>query len=155
MTKPDRSESELFTTTKVSSPAIAPDEPDSALLGLESQFNALAANLAAAQGTQGEFAICLHQRRGWVEQADVEVGSDHEARMREVEEILARLDPIERAIMATKARTIAGLGVKARHAAYVTSQYWNEPIDKIDWEARAVRLLIEAVCDAAPRPLLL
>ena len=52
------------------------------------------------------------------------------------------------------ARTIAGLGVKARHAAYVTSQYWNEPIDKIDWDARAVRLLIEAVCDSAPRPLL-
>jgi hypothetical protein len=154
MTETNRSESERFTTTKVSGPAIAPDEPDSALLALESQFNALAEKLAAAQGAQGEFAMCRHQRPEWVEQADVDVGSDYEARTREMEELLARLDPIERAIMATKARTIAGLGVKARHAAYVTSQYWNEPIDKLDWESRAVRLLIEAVCDAAPRPLL-
>jgi hypothetical protein len=152
MTETDRSESELFTTTKVSGSAIAPDETDCALLALESQFNALAAELAAAQGAQGEFTICLHQRPEWGEQADVDLGSDYESRTREAEEILARLDPIERAIMATPARTIAGLGVKARHAAYVTSQYWNEPIDKIDWEARAVRLLIEAVCDAAPRP---
>jgi hypothetical protein len=153
MTDTDRSESELFTATKVGAPALAPDQPDSALLALESQFNALAAELAAARGTRGEFAICRHQPPEWNEQADVDVGSDYEARTRELEEILARLDPIERAIMATKALTIAGLGVKARHAAYVTSQYWNEPIDKIDWESRAVRLLIEAVCDAAPRPL--
>jgi hypothetical protein len=155
MTETDRSESELFITAKVSGPAIAPDEPDNALFALELQFNALAAKLAAAQGRQGEFAVGPHQRREWLEQGDVDVGSDYEARTREVEEILARLDPIERAIMATKARTIAGLGVKARHAAYVTSQYWNAPIDKINWEARAVRLLIEAVCDAAPRPLML
>ena len=55
--------------------------------------------------------------------------------------------------MQTPARTIAGLGVKARHAAYVMSQYWEEPIDRIDWDARAARLLIEAVCDFAHRPL--
>jgi hypothetical protein len=36
---------------------------------------------------------------------------------------------MEQAIMATLAYTIAGLGVKARHAAYVMSQYWEEPID--------------------------
>jgi hypothetical protein len=59
------------------------------------------------------------------------------------------LEPIERAIMATPARTVAGLGVKARHAAYVLSEYWDAPIDKIDWDARAVRLLIEAVCESA------
>lgn len=142
ITETDRSESEQFTTaSKVSGSAVAPDGPDRALLELESQFNALAAELATAQGSQGELAIC-------------DDGSDYEARTRELEKILARLDPIERAIMATPARTIAGLGVKARHAAYVTSQYWNEPIDKIDWEARAVRLLIEAVCNVALRPLL-
>ena len=55
--------------------------------------------------------------------------------------------------MATRARTIAGLGVKARHAAYVMSQYWEEPVDQIDWEAKAIRLLIEAVCDFAHMPL--
>src|SRR5882724_11140199 len=51
--------------------------------------------------------------------------------------------------------TLAGLGVKARHAANVLSQYWETPIDQIDWDARAVRLLIEAVCDVAHTPLLL
>jgi hypothetical protein len=79
--------------------------------------------------------------------------SSEEVSTRQVETILARLDPIERAIMATPARTIAGLGVKARHAAYVMSQYWEEPVDQIDWEAKAVRLLIEAVCEVGRVPL--
>ena len=70
-----------------------------------------------------------------------------------IEATLSRLEPIERAIMATPARTVAGLGVKARHAAYVMSEYWDAPIDKIDWDARAVRLLIEAVCETAGVPL--
>src|ERR1700704_3193001 len=47
----------------------------------------------------------------------------------------------EQAIMQTRARTIAGLGVKARHAAYVMSHYWEEPIDKINWEAQAMIIL--------------
>jgi hypothetical protein len=55
--------------------------------------------------------------------------------------------------MATPARTIVGLGVKARHAAYVMSQYWEEQVDQIDWEAKAVRLLIEAVCEVGRVPL--
>jgi hypothetical protein len=66
-----------------------------------------------------------------------------------IEAMLGRLEPVERAIMATPARTVAGLGVKARHAAYAMSEYWDAPIDKIDWDARAVRLLIEAVCESA------
>jgi len=70
-----------------------------------------------------------------------------------IEPVLARLYPIERAIMRTRASTIAGLGVKARHAAYVMSQYWEDPIDQIDWEAQAARRLIEAVCDVARMPL--
>jgi hypothetical protein len=45
------------------------------------------------------------------------------------------------------------LGVKARHAAYVMSRCWEEPIDQIDWEAQTVRLLIEAICDLARTPL--
>jgi hypothetical protein len=73
----------------------------------------------------------------------------------EIESVLARLHPIERAIMQTPARTMAGLSLKARHAAYVTSQYWEAPIDKLDWDARAVRLLIEAVCDFVSTPLAL
>lgn len=70
-----------------------------------------------------------------------------------IEATLGRLEPIEAAIMAAPARTIVGLGVKARHAAYVLSEYWSRPIDRIDWDARAVRLLIEAVCKSAGTPL--
>ena len=33
-------------------------------------------------------------------------------------------------------------------------QGYIESIDKIDWEARAIRLLIEAVCNVAHQPLL-
>ncbi|MGY4305158.1 hypothetical protein ACVIJ6_002401 [Bradyrhizobium sp. USDA 4369] len=69
--------------------------------------------------------------------------------LEQIETMLADLAPIEQAIMATPARTIAGLGVKARHAAYVNSENWDAPIDEIDWDARAVRSLIEAVCDVA------
>jgi hypothetical protein len=65
------------------------------------------------------------------------------------EAILAALYPIELAIMQTRAQTITGLAVKARHAAYVMSQYWEAPLDQIDWDARTVRLLIEAVCETA------
>jgi len=67
----------------------------------------------------------------------------------ELEAALRRLEPIEQAIMAMTARTVAGLGVKARHAAYVMSEQWNAPIDHLDWDARAVRLLIESVCKVA------
>jgi hypothetical protein len=55
--------------------------------------------------------------------------------------------------MQTPARTIAGLGVKARHAAYVVSEYWEAPIERINWDARVIRLLIEAMCDLAGTPL--
>ena len=71
----------------------------------------------------------------------------------QIEAMLGRLRPIETAIMAMTARTIEGLGVKARHAAYVMSEYWNGPIDRVDWDARAVRRLIEAVCESAGTPL--
>jgi hypothetical protein len=67
----------------------------------------------------------------------------------ELEATLGRLEPIEQAIMAMTARTVAGLGVKARHAAYVMSEQWGAPIDHLDWDARAVRLLIESVCEVA------
>lgn len=85
--------------------------------------------------------------RGW---ADAESAHSGETvRTQKIESVLARLEPVEQAIMATPARTIAGLGIKARHAAYVVSEYWDAPIEQIDWDARAVRLLIEAVCKAA------
>jgi hypothetical protein len=78
--------------------------------------------------------------------------AEPDSRLEQIEAALARLEPLERAIMTIPARTTAGLGVKARHAAYVMSEYWNGPIDRIDWDARAVRLLIEAVCKVAHVP---
>jgi hypothetical protein len=104
-------------------------DEDSALMALGEQFEGMAGQIQKLQG----------------------VGS--EAHLEEIEAALRRLEPIERAIMTTPARTALGLGVKARHAAHVVSEYWNAPIDQIDWNARAVRLLIEAVCETAGLPL--
>jgi hypothetical protein len=117
------------------------------------QFNAISAELLAVERLRRD------QERNRGTAARSTIGScvgehTHDAFMTEqVESVLARLHPIERAIMQTPAHTIAGLSVKARHAAYVTSQYWELPIDKLDWDAQAVRLLIEAVCDFARTPL--
>jgi len=79
--------------------------------------------------------------------------AEPDGHLEQIEATLARLKSIEQAIMAIPACTTAGLGVKARHAAYVMSEYWNGPIDQIDWDARAMRLLIEAVCKFAQVPL--
>jgi hypothetical protein len=126
---------------------VSPTDNDTELLALETRFHSLLAELLAAQKASG--AACSDGRlvRGNLE-ADVSSLADP----KKAEAILARLYPIERAIMATPARTIAGLGVKARHAAYVVSQYWDAPIDQIDWDARTTRLLIESVCDIAGTP---
>ena len=43
---------------------------------------------------------------------------------------------------------MAGLGVNGRHAAQVLSHYWDGPIDRLDWDAQAIRSLIEA-CEFA------
>jgi hypothetical protein len=66
-----------------------------------------------------------------------------------IEAILALLDPIERAIMTTPAASVVGLGVKARHAAHVLSHYWINSANTLDWDMRAVRLLIESTCSVA------
>jgi hypothetical protein len=140
-----------FPRSEVTVPASPPEDDDAGLLALKKQFDELVRELLAAQPTAVELATCLHQQslRHDVEPADIGV----DTRMKQAEAILARLYPIEQAIMQTPARTITGLGVKARHAAYVMSHYWEEPIEQIDWEAQAIRLLIEAVCDFAHTPL--
>jgi hypothetical protein len=117
---------------------------DGALLALEAELDDLVSQLIAAQ----EADQLPDSARSGTENVSIK-----EAQAKRVEAILARLYPIERAIMAAPACTIVGLGVKARHAAYVMSQYWEEPGGKIDWEAQVVRLLIEAVCDVAQTPL--
>jgi len=134
---------------------------DDALLALEQQFDTLAREfsiLLKSSATRNERG---KQRNG----RDAVEGSGAQAlagdetdrlaaeRLEKLEAALARLAPIEQAIMATPAQTIIGLGVKARHAAYVLSECWAEPLERIDWDRRAVRLLIEAVCLVAGRPL--
>jgi hypothetical protein len=129
----------------------SPSQDDAGLITLEEQFDGLVRELLATQPTDIELATCQNQPS--LRQDGTLAGSDADTRMKQAEAILARLYPIEQAIMQTQARTIVGLGVKARHAAYVMSHYWEEPIDKIEWEAQAIRQLIEAVCDFARMPL--
>jgi hypothetical protein len=133
------------------------------LLVLEKQFNAISAELLAMQRLRSNQNRYRSPAAHPPEQATIETGvgtgvGEHtfdEFATQRIESILARLYPIEQTIMRTPACTIAALGMRARHAAYVLSQYWEAPIDRIDWDARAVRLLIEAVCDVAHTPLLL
>lgn len=129
---------------------------DRDLLVLEAQLDNLVVQLLAVQRADGEQISSSDQlpampdsSRGGADDG-ASVGGSQE---KNVEAVLARLYPVERAIMAAPAHTIVGLGVKARHAAYVMSQYWEEPTDKIDWEAQTIRLLVEAVCDVAGTPL--
>jgi hypothetical protein len=123
---------------------------DTALLALEERFNVLVAELATIQETNRRSSDSRSFSPG-VELSHDRIG--FEAQTGQLEAILTSLCPIECAIMQTPARTIAGLGVKARHAAYVMSNYWEAPIDRVDWDARAVHLLIEAICDVAGTPL--
>lgn len=126
---------------------------DAPLLALEKQ-NTISAELLAVQ------RLCRDQQKAHGPAArpstiETRVGArTYEGVVtQQIESILGRLYPIERAIIQTPACTMVGLGVKARHAAYVMSQYWEAPLDRIDWDARAVRLLIEAICDFARTPL--
>lgn len=115
-------------------------EDDFALIQLHTTFVTLLSEIAAVEPGHSDGR----------EQPDAEnARSGETSRTRKIESVLARLEPVERAIMATPARTIVGLGIKARHAAYVVSEHWDSPIEQIDWDARAVRLLIEAICKAA------
>jgi hypothetical protein len=126
---------------------LLPTDDDAGLLALEAEFNRLVAELVAARNASA--AAVGSARRSLV---DVSSDADQENDVRKAEAILARLYPIEQAIMTTPARTIAGLGVKARHAVYVVSQYWDAPINQIDWDARTIRLLIESVCNFTGTP---
>ena len=128
---------------------------DGDLVALEAQLDDLVDQLLAAQKAGGELIMGSDRLRVVPDGGGggTESTSLGEIQTKHIEAILERLYPIERAIMAAPAHTIIGLGVKARHAAYVMSQYWEEPTDRIDWEAQIIRLLIEAVCSVARTPL--
>jgi hypothetical protein len=126
-------------------------QDDSPLLELDKQLTDLMSEILAVER---EYKERVHSRSTAMDgRHSVHVQSDEEATTQQIESVLSRLEQIERNIMLTSAHTIVGLGVKARHAASVTSEYWNAPIDRIDWDAQAVRLLIEAVCRFSQMPL--
>ena len=112
--------------------SVTSSDPDATLTALEEQFIALASELDRGASDPSE------RTDGYVTAHD--------------EALLARLDPVERAIMETPAHTVKGLSIKARHLAYVLSEYWEAPIDQIEWQGRAIRLLIEAICTIAHAP---
>jgi hypothetical protein len=74
--------------------ASPPTDDDADLLTLEVQFNSLVAELLAAQKASGELAAYPDQHSLVQESVQVvNAGTDHEARTRQVEAILARLCP--------------------------------------------------------------
>ncbi len=74
---------------------------------------------------------------------------DEAASMAHIEAFLASMEPLERAILSTPADGIKGIAVKARLAAHIVSHYWTVSPDCLDLEARAFRLLVDAVCCVA------
>jgi hypothetical protein len=114
---------------------------DFALLDLDRRFAAMVSEVAALKSKCERDAVGLQNREN--------VPLDDADASRQIESLLGSLEIVEKAIMATPARTIAGLGIKARHVAHVVSEHWDAPLERIDWDGRAVRLLVEAVCQAA------
>jgi hypothetical protein len=117
--------------------------PDAVLVALGREFDALSAELAKLQKQEGPYCSAdLSVQECGRELTDV-------ASLERIEAVLRLLDPIERAIMTIPARTVVGLGVKARHAAHVLSNYWTDVPEQLNWDARTVRLLIESACSVA------
>ncbi len=118
-------------------------QEDFALVQLDTRFVTLLSEIAALETKRGRGIVAFGRER------PQEFRSDETSLTRKIESVLRHLKPVERAIMATPARSIVGLGIKARHAAYVVSEHWDAPIEQIDWDAQAVRLLIEEICKVA------
>lgn len=119
-------------------------DPDAGLVALGLKFDALSSELEALQKEQVDSRSAVVPRGDRLEGAPTISPLDQR-----IEAVLTLLYPIERAIMATPAITIVGLGVKARHAAQVLSHYWTElarkarlgcasspPADKVDLHCR-------------------
>ena len=139
--------------TEASAEAGRPEGPTGAhstLLALAKQLDTLVAELAAIRGLSDDSTTEALQPGP---QPETDTGENNDTGTSQAEAVLARLYPIELTILTTPARTIADLAVKARHAAYVMSEYWEAPINQLDWDARTARLLIEAVCNFAGMPL--
>jgi hypothetical protein len=69
-----------------------------------------------------------------------------EALFQKLESVNWQIDPIAREIRDTPAQTIAGLRAKAIDAIFLSWQLWEKSTPDLDWEQRALRSLLEAVC---------
>jgi hypothetical protein len=118
------------------------NNPDAVLVALGRSFEALSAELAALQQQDVESTVVSCDAKSQMVAAAA-------SSVDRIEAVLSSLDPIERAIMAIPAKTVVGLGVKARHAAHVLSNYWTDAPERLDWDARTVRHLIESACSVA------
>jgi hypothetical protein len=126
-------------------PRVAEGDADAELIALGQQFEALSTKLAELVVLQRQEVDTLD--RG-VHQPGERVNGEGSS-VERIEALLRLLEPIERAIMAIPAMTVVGLGVKARHAAHVLSHYWTDTPERLDWDAQAIRRLIEATCSVA------
>jgi hypothetical protein len=131
--------------------ASATRDDDADLLVLKMRFDELIRELPAAQPRDIELASTSEQQ---------ELGPDVElAGIAAVRRCTKRKQSwlvctqLSRRLCRHRPARQAGLGVKASHAAYVMSEYWEAPIDQLDWDARTIRLLIEAICNFAGTPL--
>jgi hypothetical protein len=89
----------------------------------------------------------------WLEERDKtgnELGSD--VLWEKLNAIDWKLDPIAWQIMATPARSLAGLRAKAILAVRINADLWEEPFDDLDWDKKTIRSLIEAVCKLSGLP---
>ena len=138
-----RTEATVEHSEAILTQGVAEAEPDGALLALGRRFDVLSAELALLQKRDETLSAVGARVEGRAGEEGERVSLER------IESLLTSLDPIERAIMAMPATTIDGLGVKARHAAHVLSNYWADTPERLDWHARTVRLLIEATCNVA------
>jgi hypothetical protein len=122
-------------------------DADAELVALGQKFEAFSTKLAELVVLQRQEVETLNRmvERGEQLNGDCMISPSVER----IEALLRLLEPIERAIMAIPAMTVVGLGVKARHAAHVLSHYWTDSPESLDWDAQAVRRLIEATCTVA------
>jgi hypothetical protein len=119
-------------------------DPDAELIALGRQFEVLSTKLAELVVLQRREVDTLDR----VVQPGERVNGERPS-AEHIEALLKLLEPIERAIMAIPAMTVVGLGVKARHAAHVLSHYWTDSPERLDWDAQAIRRLIESTCAVA------
>ena len=82
-----------------------------------------------------------------------DIGAEWTAVTNEIQDVHHwRTDELMQAIWTTPAHSLAGLGIKARAAAFACSSYWAEPFTELDWDKKGSRALIEAVLDVAGLP---